>query len=814
VDRARTLDSSRIHAVVRAPGGRAPGSRSGEVRLLRSIDGDLWLASLPVDLVRERRLPRRITKVWDLRSGDRRSPELEAALSRSSRDGGAPVGLRVKAFQDASLETVRAAVRGAGGRILSEAALLGVLDVEIPSSALELLSALDDVRWIEPIPPLPAMANDGMRVNAAIEPLHQLGLDGTGVVLGMWDDDRPDTLHPDLAGRVTPLDGMFLSPHSTHVAGVAVGTGVNSVNHGGTPFQWRGVAPAATLFAWDVEDHLIESFTAINTYGIDVSTNSWRYPVDDSNCDLFGDYGSDAPEYDAIVRGIFGKPVSIVFAAGNERDDGICGKDTLGGYWTMPPPGTAKNVITVGAHFSDMASAMTGFSNWGPTDDGRMKPDMTAPGCQLFGDFGITSTTTGVVPGGYFARCGTSQATPVVSGAIALLVGDWRARFPGDPRPATAKALLGGFAHDRYEVGPDYRFGLGAIDVEASDVALRTATTLEDAVGHQQSDVWSFWVPSGADTLRVTMVWDDPPGAELADTALVNDLDLMLFAPTAGSFLPFVLDPEDPDAPAVPGYNRLDNVEQVLVASPEAGEWTAWVFGTSVPDGPQEYTIVGFDTRPPADPAAASASAVNDSTVALTWIRAGDADRAGTLVVRSKLPITWTPTDGSTYPVGSTPTHGIRVVVSDDIDHSVTPYLDTQVRPGLVYRYAFFSYDEIPNYSPGVHDTANVAAEGVPASPVKPAPTTIRFARSGANPSRDRATFRFDLPREAVVSLDVYDAAGRHLITVLRGERTAGSHRAVWDGRDSRGARVASGIYFARFRAPGFHAIEKVTLLR
>jgi hypothetical protein len=413
-----------------------------------------------------------------------------------------------------------------------------------------------------------------------------IGLDGAGVLIGMWDGGRPDPTHPDLVGRITLGEpGLIAQPHPTHVAGTLLGSGATSVNQGGSSLRWRGVATAAEAVCYDPSGAALEVEDAILTYDIDLTTNSWVYPISESNgnCALYGDYASDAPEFDAIVNGVYGKRIPVVFAAGNERDDGDCGIAAGGGYRCIPPPGTAKNVITVGAHHSDVMH-MTHFSSWGPTDDGRMKPDVSAPGCQQTGDFAITSTQG---PGFYGPNCGTSMATPVVSGSVAILIEQWRAMFPGEPRPATSKALLGGFAKDRALVGPDYRFGLGAISLSKSVKELQTATTVEDAVHDLGVDTWNFFVPASAGTLTVTIAWDDPVAAELADTTLVNDLDLELVGPTSGTRLPFVLNPASPDTPATLGKNRLDNVEQVRVIAPEAGVWTARVIGFRVPDGPR-----------------------------------------------------------------------------------------------------------------------------------------------------------------------------------------------------------------------------------
>src|SRR5262249_44876022 len=152
--------------------------------------------------------------------------------------------------------------------------------------------------------------------------------------------------------------------------------------------------------------------------------------------------------------------VRSVWAAGNERQGTRCniqGGVNYNGYRKIAPPGPSKNHITVGALNSN-DSSMTSFSSWGPTDDGRLKPDISGPGCQSNDDNGVTSTQPG---GGYTALCGTSMACPTVVGVSALIIEDYRAHFPSRPefRNSTLKAFLAHTARDLLTPGPDYQTG-------------------------------------------------------------------------------------------------------------------------------------------------------------------------------------------------------------------------------------------------------------------------------------------------------------------------------------------------------------------
>jgi hypothetical protein len=258
-------------------------------------------------------------------------------------------------------------------------------------------------------------------------------------------------------------------------------------------------------------------------------------------------------------------------------------------FANVNPPKPAKNLLVVGALNSNDAS-MTDFSSWGPVDDGRVKPEVVAAGDEQGGDGAIKSTVPG---GGYSIMSGTSMAAPAGTGAAALVMEHHRAVIGRHPWPSTVRGLLMHTAQDLFNPGPDYRSGYGLIDLVAAVAAIDGRELREENVA--QDDVLELPLEvTGAGPLKITIAWDDPAGAVGSAIALVNDLDLELVDPGAGIHRPWVLDPAAPDLPAGRGIDQRNNVEQVLVAEPAAGQWIVRVRGTNVPMGPQPVSLFGL----------------------------------------------------------------------------------------------------------------------------------------------------------------------------------------------------------------------------
>lgn len=578
------------------------------VELLAYVPTNAWFASVPAGLnLQSSKALNNVRWIGTIQPDDRTAPNLRSGgISQYALNNDGTVRLEVRFFADISNAEATQVLDKYRATIEDKVPDFQRFTVRVDSQAIVSLAGEDAVQWITTAAPPKTTHNDGSRArtNVDIVQAAPYNLSGNGVNLGEWDGGQVDAAHPDFAGRLTVVDaGAPINDHATHVAGTMAGDGSNSASQGGTSLQWRGMAPGAHIFSYYWDNHLADHNGAINTHDIDLSQNSWGYTVSSSfgNCNLYGNYDYDAPDFDDIITGLYGKRISVIFAAGNERDDGDCGMSATPpylNYSNVGPPATAKNIIAVGAANSNDDS-MTDFSSWGPVDDGRLKPEVVAPGCESTGEGFIRSTLPG---GGYGGPdwCGTSMAAPAVSGIAGLLIEQYRAIVGVDPLPSTLKAILVQTAVDLddgtsfYNPGPDYVSGYGRVDAQSAADLIIAQELLEDQIGHNQTDLFTINVLTGTPELKVTLAWDDEPGAVNATTALVNNLDLILIEPDGSTtHRPWILNPASPGSNATRGIDSINNLEQVQVINPAPGTWQVQVVGTNVPVPLQDYSLAG-----------------------------------------------------------------------------------------------------------------------------------------------------------------------------------------------------------------------------
>jgi len=514
------------------------------------------------------------------------------------------VAVYVLFHQDVDLEVEGSGVAKANdATTVARMPVINGLVVTLKQSQLPALIAEDAVMWVEwPLPPM-SVINDSNRVISEANTLQAApyDLDGTGVMVMVYDGGTARSTHVDFSGRLTVHDSSGPEDHATHVAGTIGGDGTAS---GGT---YKGMAPNVSLVSYGFQYDGSEIFLysnpgdinsdyneAINTRGADISNNSIGTNTEPNGfpCSIQGDYGVTSALIDSIVGGSLGAPFRVIWANGNERQGSTCDIEGYGDYYSTAPPAGAKNHITVGALNSN-DDTMTSFSSWGPVDDGRMKPDISAPGCQGNDDFGVTSPSSSG-DSDYTSMCGTSMAAPTVAGLSSLILQDFRANFPTepDPRNSTLKVLFAHNAVDLGNAGPDHQFGYGSVRAQQTVDFMRSGNFFEDQVS--QGETFVVQVPVGVSDseLKVTLAWDDVPGTPNVDPALVNDLDIRVISPSGTTHYPWTLEPTAPSAAAVQTQaNRVDNIEQVRVTGPEPGVWRVEVYGFAVPQGPQSFSL-------------------------------------------------------------------------------------------------------------------------------------------------------------------------------------------------------------------------------
>lgn len=434
-----------------------------------------------------------------------------------------------------------------------------VLQMQVPINRLNELALLPFVQFIEPIEPTPAIeiGFDGSLCNQrgnylASEQINGLHYDGTGVTVLVNEGGIIDpTLKNDFKGRHTELTSD--TSVSGHKSGVAQRIG----SYGNDNPLDMGMAYGANIKSSSV------STTQALTTGSQIVNMSYGY-----GC-YISTYNGGANTNDALV---YNNPsYMLAYSAGNEGGTD-CGLGAGTGWGTITGAvKQAKNLLTIGSVNS--SDNVSGFSSYGPTPDGRIKPDFMAVG-----------------PGG------TSHAVPNASGGFAQLYHAYQDIYSAAPAASLIKAIMQNTADDVGNPGPDFRTGYGRMNLRRAYNTISAHTFNMSSVANGVQNVHNINVPAGTKQVRVMLYWADYPGTPGSAIALVNNLDLSLTTPDNTVYLPWVLDhtinPANLNAPATRAVDALNNVEQVTLDNPIAGNYQVKVNGTSIPQGGQQYFIV------------------------------------------------------------------------------------------------------------------------------------------------------------------------------------------------------------------------------
>lgn len=531
------------------------------------------------------------------------------------------------AFLDQALPAVLVQIAATGGVPVDSttARLEHVIDILATPEQARAIAKLDSVAWVEPA------YDEGSLDNAQASAIsqsggtgawtvHDKGVDGSSqkvsvcdtgtntdtvgtasgplAVLKMTHEMHDDSAAPLIqynahrAAVLLPLThrkiDLYYSPlengvnagdsddadgHGTHTSGTIAGDKPAYGARDGND----GVAFAAKLLICDITTGA--TFNILNNYdnywdpaydrGARVNSNSWGSPHTTS-------YTEKARQHDAYVWE--NRDMNIVRSIGNIPN-------------AMRPESVAKSALAIGATGNGAnAGNLASFSGNGPTQDGRIKPNVIAPGDCLTSSYTGSATT-------YVCISGTSMSTPTVAGA-ATLVRDYfeKGFYPGgtsgsgpalDPSAALVRAILQvsgrEIAGDRSAAGfPNNIQGWGRVTLDdalffAGDAKGLTIVTDEGASATTGSVFTAPLTVAAGQPLRVMLTWSDFPAAAGANPTLVNDLDLRVI---------------DPNGNVLGSADNKNVEEAVYVNAPIAGTYTLRVTGVNVPQGPQPFTLV------------------------------------------------------------------------------------------------------------------------------------------------------------------------------------------------------------------------------
>lgn len=449
---------------------------------------------------------------------------------------------------------------------------------KLPIFQVENSLGLTDKWWVErAIPPLQP-CNNGIREVIGINAVQELGdFSGSTITAYAFDVGRPDVSHQSFEGRVVARDNSTDDGHATHVIGTILAGGSGS-ELGMAPksmvvarsFQPSGASPIFYTNPGNIETAYIDAGSSgIEIFNASLGINA---SINGYSCDLLGTYGLASYIVDLAALGEFGEPILSVWSAGNERSSPACSD-----WGSVGPPATCKNGLAVGATYSDLGTVAL-FSSFGPSDDGRIKPDIVAPGSQLSDDGGITSTEPDDAIG---VRSGTSMSAPAVTGAAILVTEAWNRSMWGSdsPGPEVLRAVLCGTATDLLSNGPDFRSGFGEVNVRKSVESVLFGNTLKESFTFGGPPLFREFIPHES-SFTCTVAWSDRPYAD-GSSQLRRDLDIYAVSPSGEIFKPWILDPQSPSASAVQNgtSDKLNTIEQLEVSSPEPGVWQLVVLG-------------------------------------------------------------------------------------------------------------------------------------------------------------------------------------------------------------------------------------------
>lgn len=461
----------------------------------------------------------------------------------------------------------------------SEIPLTDAIEVNASISEIKKMAQHPLVLYIEPID-APATLEDEQGIsnhrNNVINTTDNYTLgkkyNGRGVTVVMGDDGfvKP---HLDFTGRLInrATDTATASNHGDHVLGIIGGS--NNFNS-----AVKGQSPSSKLITYQWYDDYSAYPSMYNTDSARVTSHSLGQTCNSG-------YTSNARTSDQLINTY--PLINHVHSAGNSGGS-TCGG--LTGGWATITGGykAAKNTIAVANLLKDDTPSSS--SSKGPSLDGRIKPDIAAVGSNV----NSTQPTNT-----YGFKSGTSMAAPAIAGSLAVLAQAYKTNFAQEAPAALLKAIAMNTADDLGNIGPDFTYGFGRINMRRAINCIEAGLFLNNTVSQTISKTHSIIIPSNVAIAKIMVYWNDVEATAGVSKPLVNNLNASLTNPTnTSTFLPWVLTAGTPfsisqiTTPAINGVDTINNVEQIQLSNPTAGNYTLTVTGSTVPIGSQQYFVV------------------------------------------------------------------------------------------------------------------------------------------------------------------------------------------------------------------------------
>lgn len=437
-----------------------------------------------------------------------------------------------------------------------------------------------------------------------------INVEGQNMLIGIWDAGVAHGGHQEFidenGSSVVTTESSYLSSnddHGTHVLGTMISRGIRSIA--------KGMAPKASAISYDWSDDLSEvNLEASN--GLLLSNHSYGTPIfinGSTNVPPsgIGTYNSEAKAWDGIH---YAYPYYLqVASAGNDGSSENI-NPTQNGFDQIIGEKVSKNNLVV-ANANDVNYYPNGFvyatinpsSSKGPSDDGRIKPDITGNGTGVYStdsDPNDPSKTNL-----YRSATGTSMASPNVAGSLLLLQQYYNELNSKFMRSATLKGLACHTATDKGNPGPDPIFGWGILNTKkaAELIAIDKSkpSIAEMTINEAESLQYNFIIPQNTSEFSVTVCWTDPSGQIISTTnsqtsVLVNDIDISVIK-DQNIYYPYKLNYNSIDKlwswASTDGDNSVDNIEQVKITNPVAGNYSVNITHKgSLTNNKQDFSMV------------------------------------------------------------------------------------------------------------------------------------------------------------------------------------------------------------------------------